>query len=90
MLSHADSSAVASCARLREQPDRGDPTDSRLGLNPVSLLARRVRKHRFCFEYCHFFFPVVAFRPLTSCKEETNAADDLNANRRDWIRKLSP
>ncbi|GIX82496.1 cathepsin L [Caerostris extrusa] len=24
----------------REQPDRGGPTDSRLGLNPVSLLAR--------------------------------------------------
>ncbi|GBO44983.1 hypothetical protein AVEN_100274-1 [Araneus ventricosus] len=25
------------------QPDRGGPTDSRLGLNPVSLLARGVR-----------------------------------------------
>ncbi|GBL95522.1 hypothetical protein AVEN_251765-1 [Araneus ventricosus] len=28
----------------REQPDRGGPTDSRLGLNPVSLLVRPVRK----------------------------------------------
>ncbi|GFW86954.1 hypothetical protein TNCV_1383701 [Trichonephila clavipes] len=37
MLSLADSSTVTRCARLHEQTDRDDPTDSRL----VSLLSRK-------------------------------------------------